>query len=356
MEYLHLECFRDRYCPPEVDHPLVKTLPINDLGPELTSRLEASLTVSEGVHRAKSARLWESLLEAHRIPYLLLRVADMRISLGRRWTALPLYEELQTILNDPELGVWIGKMQRFSMDFDRDELRKYKANLSTYLPSQIWRPTIGTPLPFCKLKQKQIKKLRDRWSTRDPHILMDKFLNMYCLETNKIERAINGNYTDSTRLVQLGFYHQMEPTNLGNIILSTARDRADVLDILRDTHETLRDVFELLKSEHIHLTIDGILASGFSRMVTIQVADAASRSYCNMDGNGRLSRMLASIPLLKAGLPPICIIPEHRESYIKSLNTIRAERDGDFRPLMDALYEATRSSLDALEVSINKAV
>lgn len=43
---------------------------------------------------AASARLWEDLLEQHRIPYLLVRVADMRWALDNKVTALVLYEEV----------------------------------------------------------------------------------------------------------------------------------------------------------------------------------------------------------------------------------------------------------------------
>ncbi len=37
------------------------------------------------------------------------------------------------------------------------------------------------------------------------------------------------------------------------------------------------------------------------------------------DGNGRIARLLANIPLLKAGLPPVTIAEEHRRTYIQLL-------------------------------------
>ena len=37
------------------------------------------------------------------------------------------------------------------------------------------------------------------------------------------------------------------------------------------------------------------------------------------DGNGRIARLLANIPLLRAGLPPIVIPVEHRQAYIQLL-------------------------------------
>ena len=42
-----------------------------------------------------------------------------------------------------------------------------------------------------------------------------------------------------------------------------------------------------------------------------------SRSHFRLwqDGNGRLSRLLASIPLVKAGFPPLCIPPEQKPRF-----------------------------------------
>lgn len=75
---------------PQLQHSSVTELPVDALGSDLSSQLRASLTVdsSNGVACAASARLWECLLENHRLPYLLLRVADMRMTLGSKVTAL----------------------------------------------------------------------------------------------------------------------------------------------------------------------------------------------------------------------------------------------------------------------------
>ena len=72
-------------------------VPDKDLGPDLSARITSSIQVDpfDGVACAASARLWEETLEIHRVPYLLLRVADMRMSLGSKVTALQLYEEVE---------------------------------------------------------------------------------------------------------------------------------------------------------------------------------------------------------------------------------------------------------------------
>lgn len=61
--------------------------------------MEATLAVDprNATECASSARYWESLLENHQIPYLLLRVADMRYVLESKVTALLLYEEVRKL-------------------------------------------------------------------------------------------------------------------------------------------------------------------------------------------------------------------------------------------------------------------
>jgi hypothetical protein len=76
--------------------PLEQALPKYSLDPPTLDKLKKSIQVSPSNMQAccVSARLWEDLLEAgHRIPFLLVRVADMRMALGSTVLALDLYDE-----------------------------------------------------------------------------------------------------------------------------------------------------------------------------------------------------------------------------------------------------------------------
>ena len=50
------------------------------------------------------------------------------------------------------------------------------------------------------------------------------------------------------------------------------------------------------------------------------------------DGNGRIARLVANIPVLKAGYPPIMLAPEHRHEYIRLLSKLsqNGKRTVDF--------------------------
>ncbi|EFK09653.1 toxin-antitoxin system, toxin component, Fic family [delta proteobacterium NaphS2] len=60
------------------------------------------------------------------------------------------------------------------------------------------------------------------------------------------------------------------------------------------------------------------------------------------DGNGRLARLIANIPVLKAGLPPVVIPREERKQYIDALSAYhftagQIKRGNDLLPCPDAL-------------------
>jgi len=61
------------------------------------------------------------------------------------------------------------------------------------------------------------------------------------------------------------------------------------------------------------------------------------------DGNGRLARLIANLPVLFAGLPPIVIPIERREDYIKSIWDFEhgASDVAPFRSLVQAAWQTT---------------
>lgn len=86
------------------------------------------------------------------------------------------------------------------------------------------------------------------------------------------------------------------------------------------------------------------------------------------DGNGRLSRLLASIPLLRQHLPPLTVAVPWQNKYYHALNWVRSEHacpgravaeaevtlqtrangDGDYGVLMKLLFQATQAAMDEL--------
>ena len=74
------------------------------------------------------------------------------------------------------------------------------------------------------------------------------------------------------------------------------------------------------------------------------------------DGNGRVARMISSIPLLKSKLPPVVVVQERRSKYFHSLSV--ADQSGDLTPLASFLNQEAdeaisyiRSELEQIQVA-----
>lgn len=72
------------------------------------------------------------------------------------------------------------------------------------------------------------------------------------------------------------------------------------------------------------------------------------------DGNGRVARMISSIPLLKKGLPPVVVIQERQSLYFDAL--FCADRNGDLRPLADFLKEEAQIAIAYLNTLLTEVV
>ncbi|KAF5370468.1 hypothetical protein D9615_009755 [Tricholomella constricta] len=420
---------------PQLEHPALTEIPVATLGLDLSSKLQRSLRVnSDNLHACGvSGAFWETLLEQHRIPYLLLRVADMRYTLNSKASSMKLYRELGSMINDPGLDKWIEETSSGLLEQQQKELAAFKYTVM-FTPSQRWRPTAGVDsFPYCRLTAAQVTELREMWISISPagdSDIMDKYQNLHCLETNSLEGTVSFSEASAiSKLVQVGFYNQAEAIVDERQLVGAVRDRADAIMILQDTHQALDDIFQLAQSEPVVLTpavlcrLHKILmrnsrisytkaSHGRNKLTYLNIGMTRQASSVNVtvtqhaqnlkvqfcpydevdqelemfckrfnellqnpdaydpfaaaawsshvfltihpfeDGNGRLSRIISSIPLLKARFPPLCILSLYKQAYINHLNSVRANRDGDYSGLMAGLYEGTKASVRALKTII----
>lgn len=64
------------------------------------------------------------------------------------------------------------------------------------------------------------------------------------------------------------------------------------------------------------------------------------------DGNGRMSLLISSIPLMRHGFPPLCITPSLRSVYYDALNIAW---EGDFQPLINCFVDSMNNSLEEVQ-------
>ncbi|KAH8082454.1 fido domain-containing protein [Cristinia sonorae] len=394
------------------------------------------VSLDDGPAVARSARLWESLLEKYpKVPFLLITVADMRWKLGAQIAALELYKKLEEVLSLPALEKWLAHYKRQHAI----PVTVYKNNHDKfYDPRQLWRSTMeNDPLNMAlSVKypdQEAVERLRTQPALQHIPDLADKYRNFMCIHSNAIETTVTLTGAAVTRLVNVGFYDERSAIEDDEVILecSDVTNGADALLLLRDTHQALRDAQAFSTSPVIKLTMDtlcelhktlmtssqigfrgytddengptlklnythiGRIREGFKMNVTagsslvkfkgIQFCpyDSVTKElmwFCGQfnvllsrpnvdpfaacawihhvfvtihpfqDGNGRLARIIGSIPLLRAGLPPLSIPNTHKLNYLDALNRIRADRHSEtsYLHLMQTMFQGMDSSFTLL--------
>jgi Fic family protein len=71
-----------------------------------------------------------------------------------------------------------------------------------------------------------------------------------------------------------------------------------------------------------------------------------------IDGNGRTSRAIGNLELIRAGYPPIIIKKKERERYIEAL--AESDEGGDIRSFVELVFDRIEGSLTGLEQSAKK--
>lgn len=71
-----------------------------------------------------------------------------------------------------------------------------------------------------------------------------------------------------------------------------------------------------------------------------------------IDGNGRTSRAISNLELIRAGYPPIIIKKKERERYIQAL--AESDKGGDLNAFLDLVFDKVDSALTGLENSAKK--
>lgn len=190
---------------------------------------------SDDIKCAAVGRLWESLLEKYPgVPFLMLRVADMRWKLNSRVTAYAMYLDVrnarsQTDVVHPSFFVAIAptrleglRLLDLAPEGPRQGphrsgqhpwvarplglylvqrltaialiVRTYKDNTSIYTPSQRWRPNVAQdriPASSCKLQHAEYVAFQDSWDQLNAAgVTLATYLNYHCLETNAIEGVL----------------------------------------------------------------------------------------------------------------------------------------------------------------------
>ncbi len=120
----------------------------------------------------------------------------------------------------------------------------------------------------------------------------------------------------------------------------------DVPDLMEEWFSLYRDIINAVTPDDSRNALDGYASLHVSFV----------RIHPFFDGNGRLARLIANIPVLKAGLPPVVIPKEQRKAYIDALSAYhhaagQIKKGDELLPCPEALTPFTSFCEQAWEVS-----
>ncbi|KAF8160046.1 fido domain-containing protein [Crassisporium funariophilum] len=341
-------------------------------------------------------------------PFLLVKLADLFVLLNAGTLAIDLYRKAQGILST--MGIVESGLDVLVEDYGRkidEQVKKTLDGARQNLYYQTWKTTkvhlFPTSLPQLPLEAQAVKS---RWQELTPKgsSFFDAYLKKLAIDTNHIESTFLLTEGSTQDLIRRGFSEGV----VNYLPESSLQDPATIKRILNDTLAAYNLVSELCENVD-HLNKD-IVCRIHSRLMkncqfsgqyyipagktrtetrkTVIVAgsynieccpfpevDAELEYICKMtmqwakswrnpfataswihlvlvrchpfeDGNGRLVRLLASIPLLQHGYPPISISLKHRADYYLAINKAY---DGDHTSLSECILNGMKDTISSVE-------
>jgi len=195
--------------------------------------------------------------------------------------------------------------------------------------------------PYCKLQRARIDSIRDQWQNiGSPEDIMAKFLNLHSwdqhywqtctyrlwkkylisssLETvcrlhAKLMQTSRVLYSDTCSGFRLSYLNIRQASRL-NVTATLLEQGVKIQFCPSDEVAAELNTFCKRFNELIQQVDMDPFASA------ARISHVLLTIHPFEDGNGRLSRILASIPLLKNGLPPLCIPAFYKPAYNLLLN------------------------------------
>ncbi|KAH0586765.1 hypothetical protein H2248_007971 [Termitomyces sp. 'cryptogamus'] len=342
-------------------------------------------------------------------PYLLVRLAQLRAAMGSPVLSAALfskaYEALDKIgVHDAELDYY---MTTFVPDTFSKYEKLFESSLKVQY-HQSWKQTEEHNFPRqIHAPPSGYEQVKEEWSSlvKDNSEFLAKYLRHVAVETNIIEDT----FLLTTECLHNIIRDGVSPAIIVTEYDSETHDRDIIKSILNDTLEAYEAMLLLARTPvnltrrticHIHSLLmktcqfhnfDGrYVPPGRTRTETMQTvivgssrpiqccpyakvddeldaicrisekwidtsdSSLAAASWLHLvlarchpfnDGNGRLSRIMASIPLIQAGYPPIAISMIRRPMYYQAINEAY---DGNHSLFIQCIFEGMKATMDTV--------
>ncbi|KNZ73924.1 Adenosine monophosphate-protein transferase FICD [Termitomyces sp. J132] len=217
--------------------------------------------------------------------------------------------------------------------------------------------------------------IKSRWQELTPQgsTFFEKYLRSLCVETNHIE----GTFLLAQQCTQDLMHCGIAEATISYLPQSKIKDPKMIKNILNDTLAAYHKMRPFVQDPEglslevlceIHLSLmktcqyskeGAYIPGGKTRQETrktvivrggtsgdiqccpFEQVDAEIKYICQMakDGNGRLARLIASIPLIKAGYPPMSISVTHRQQFFQAINMVSGMGVQNFLRLISKCYK-----------------
>ncbi|KAF9557003.1 hypothetical protein CPC08DRAFT_710728 [Agrocybe pediades] len=379
---------------------------LNEIPDVVSPENRARLLGTKNLSPMECVKLLEEMLETYNDshPYFLVQLAENLILIGPGMIAVELYRKAQRALAnmnvfDSELD---KKVMKYHEIFERSTRQTLAASeKSTY--TQVWTPTREHRFPITfPLLSPEAHEIKQNWEESDvgKDALFTAYLRKLTIDTSQVESVFRLTDESVLDLVQNGISEgrietsedsDMHDTEVIRRILQDTLSAYDLLTPLINHPDTLTPtiiceiharVMNTCRYIGKQYTPPGRTRAETQKTVVVMGAytiqccpftevDKELEYICRMakqwirtwrnpiataswvhlifsncypfdDGNGRVARLVASIPLLRHGFPPIAIAFHQTTDYYDALRKARA---GDHDALINSIKEGMREGI-----------
>lgn len=239
-------------------HPKLTTLP-NDFNDDEREAFTSSLQDDP----IEAARLWEDVLlpDHPDLPFLLLRVADVRATLGSVATAFSAYLKVQAALGvgeDPVFDAFVDEYRAVAETTRESEKAKYEQVATLEDAHQMYTTAKDQPRPstVAMIYLNFIREsVANAWG---PHgmtdVLWNRYLNAFCIEIGHLDEAFQLTPQSARKLARDG----LSPIMVDYTSTSRVKDKVHIISIIEDTRKAWEFTQEISRDYRNMLTVENI--------------------------------------------------------------------------------------------------
>ncbi|KAG8992461.1 hypothetical protein FRB94_013911 [Tulasnella sp. JGI-2019a] len=373
--------------------------PLDELPPfdPEESRLHNSIVLNSSNPAYIVCVLEDILLPRYRVPYLLIRAANTSIILDGQ---------------DPVFDTWLVTYRQKVAEHHKHQLTIWHAprrNIEAWVPTSHLLEQLSSPRRSPAVDNQALMNLWSQVVDDAPHVI-ERYFKSLCVETNIRDGVFRICQDSISNVVRTGFYYGVINRVERD---SAVSNPDKILRIIKDTHEALQYVYDIASTEqpvtpqvvlklhellmrqqkvtsttpHQYVPIGRFRTGGLEMrrmegyvqfcppdrvieevntitgriqelLFSCKANPIGAAAWIHMavmncspfaSGNGRMARLLASLPLIVAGLPPMTIPCDVRNEYAVASSRVIARLEANYSELGNVIVRGMMETIRSVE-------